>query len=61
MDTKALCLGCQREFIINRPWQKFCSAYCRNAWHNKRRSTKPVIIIDELPNENNLSKRENNA
>jgi hypothetical protein len=42
-------------------WQKFCCDACRNQWHNRRRASQPIVIIEELGDEKNLSKNENKA
>ena len=55
------CKKCNQPFAQRTTWQKFCCDYCRNAWHNDNRRIKPVVIIDNSANENNLSKHENKA
>jgi hypothetical protein len=31
------CNECEREYPVAKPWQKFCSLRCRNAWHRRLR------------------------
>ena len=31
------CQHCGKTFEVRRWWQKFCSEYCRNSYHNKER------------------------
>lgn len=33
----AKCKHCSNEFLVTRKWQSFCSADCRNDYHNQRR------------------------
>ena len=31
------CAKCETHFLPSRRWQRFCSAICRDDWHNKER------------------------
>ncbi len=51
------CGNCERQFSIQRPWQKFCSKECRQAAQQERLSEKYICAycglggscIDEIP------------
>jgi len=53
MRNIRICPNCEKEFMINRPWQRFCSASCRNNWHNDQRKSIKIMNENKLPNGEN--------
>jgi hypothetical protein len=39
------CDECGAGYIPAKPWQKFCSLRCRNAWHRRLRSADEVVDV----------------
>lgn len=59
MDTK--CLNCGTIYEKRTTWQKFCSADCRNEWHNLQKKVKPIVLIEKIGDKKNLSNGEKKA
>lgn len=52
-----ICKHCKKPFQKNRSWQVFCSAQCRNNFHNSKRG-KMAESTDDLVNKNKMKKSE---
>jgi hypothetical protein len=46
-DLKMKCRECEREFAPNKPWQEFCCAQHRDAWHYRERKRAAVEAAEE--------------